>query len=268
MRSNRQRVLVTGSSQGIGFAVAQAFVAAEARVVLTSERPLDACPEVRELLRAPDTHYIQADLLQHGEPERLFAEARVLWGGLDVLVNNVGTFHEPAFGELTRKHFDFIFGLNVWTGLVLSREFARYGLETGTGGRILFTTSLNAERSEPAHTLYDAAKGAVNALVRQLALELAPLGFTTIGIAPGLIETPLTDFGLRSDPSARRAIEEQIPLRRIGTPADVAAWYVFLASPAAQYATGTIVTIDGGLAAQQMPTRPVTAAERGESNGD
>ena len=78
--------------------------------------------------------------------------------------------------------------------------------------------------SEPAHTLYDASKGAVNALTRQLAIELAPNGFTTVAVAPGFVETPLTDMGLRSDPAARRTIEEQIPIRRIATVEDLAAW--------------------------------------------
>jgi glucose 1-dehydrogenase len=177
-------------------------------------------------------------------------------------VNNAGTFREPELTRLTRRDFDFIFGLNVWAGLAASKEFARRAIAAGRGGRILFSTSLNGSRSEPAHTLYDASKGAVNALCRQLAVELASHGITTAAIAPGLVETPLTDMGLRSDPAARRAIEEQIPVRRIATVADLAMWYVFLASDAAGYATGTIVAVDGGLDAQQMPTRPITEGER------
>src|SRR5213076_3126040 len=106
----------------------------------------------------------------------------------------------------------------------------RQGAESPRGGRIQLITSLNATRSEPSHTLYDASKGAVNALTRQLAVELAPLGFTTAAVAPGLVETPLTDFGLKSSPAERRAVIEQIPVRRIATVEDVAHWYVFLAS--------------------------------------
>jgi NAD(P)-dependent dehydrogenase (short-subunit alcohol dehydrogenase family) len=257
-----KKALVTGSSRGIGLAVAEAFLRHGARVVLSSERPLSDCPEVARLVDGGNAHYVTADLTKPAEPEHLVGAAWDLLGGLDMLVNNVGTFREPAFLELTRREFDFIFGLNVWAGLAATQEFVRRGRAAGKRGRIIFTSSLNGSRSEPAHTLYDASKGAVNALTRQLAIELAPFGFATVAIAPGFVETPLTDMGLRSDPVARRVVEEQIPVRRIATVEDLAMWYVFLASDAAGYATGTIVTVDGGLDAQQMPARPIAAGER------
>lgn len=257
-----KKALVTGGSRGIGLAVADAFQRNGARVVLASERPLSDCPEVARLVAVGNAHYVTADLTKPAEPECLVGTAWDLLGGLDVLVNNVGTFREPPFPDLSRRDFDFIFGLNVWAGLAAAQEFVRRGRAAGSGGRIIFTSSLNGSRSEPAHTLYDASKGAVNALTRQLAIELAPFGFTTVAVAPGFVETPLTDMGLRSDPAARRMIEEQIPVRRIATVDDLAMWYVFLASDAARYATGTILTVDGGLDAQQMPTRPIAPAER------
>lgn len=249
--------LVTGSSQGIGLAVGKAFAANGARVAFTSERPQPA-----DLELTSGCHYIQADLSKDGEAARLVGEAWEKLGGVDVLVNNVGTFREPAFLELTKRDFDFIFNLNIWSAIAVTREVVQRASLVNRGGRILFSTSLNGSRSEPAHTLYDASKGAVNALTRQLAIELAPLGFTTAAVAPGLVETPLTDFGLSSDPAARRAILDQIPIRRIATVDDLAGWYVFLASDAACYATGMIVNVDGGLDAQQMPSRPITQAER------
>ncbi len=251
-------VLVTGSSQGIGFAVASRMAEAGANVVVTSERPASEVPAI-----SGPTTYIQADLTRDGEADRLVAEAWEWKGGLDVLVNNVGTFREPPFQDLTRANFDSIFGLNVWSAIAVTQAFVKRGVAAGKGGRILFSTSLNATRSEPGHTLYDASKGAINALCRQLAVELAPLGFTTAAVAPGLVETPLTDMGLRSDPAARQAIIDQIPVGRIATVDDIAGWYVFLASDAARYATGIVIPVCGGLDAQQMPTRPVTDAERG-----
>ena len=258
-----KKALITGSSQGIGLGVAQAFAASAAAVVLTSERPLASLREVQRLLSDyPQTRYVQADLLTPGEPERLADEAWAAFGGIDVLVNNVGTYKEPPLFDLSPEHFDLIFRLNVWTGIAITKEVVRRAVAAKRGGRILFTTSLNGSRSEPAHTLYDASKGAVNALTRQLAVELAPLGFTTAAIAPGLVETPLTDFGLQSDPAARQAILDQIPVRRIATVEDIAHWYVFLASDRAAYSTGSIFTVDGGLDAQQMAVRPIGVGER------
>jgi len=260
---NGKTALVTGSSQGIGLGVAQAMAASGAAVVLTSEQPLDALRDVQRLLSDyPATRYVRADLLDDGEPERLVAAAWDAVGGVDVLVNNLGTYKEPPLAEITRAHFDFIFRLNVWVSVALTREVVRRAGAAGRGGRIIFSSSLNGTRSEPLHTLYDASKGAVNALTRQLAVELAPLGFTTVAVAPGLVETPLTDFGLQSDPPGRQAVLDQIPVRRIATVEDVAHWYVFLASDRAAYATGTVINVDGGLDAQQMAVRPITAAER------
>jgi NAD(P)-dependent dehydrogenase (short-subunit alcohol dehydrogenase family) len=257
-----KRALVTGSSAGIGLAVAAACARHGATVVLTSERPREDVPDVEPVLTSPGCHYVAADLSREGEPERLVAAAWDRLGGIDVLVNNVGTFREPAFLNVTKADFDRTFNLNVWAAVAATREMVKRNVAVGRGGRILFSSSLNGTRSEPGHTLYDASKGAVNALTRQLAVELAPLGFTTAAVAPGLVETPLTDFGLRSDPATRQAVIEQIPLRRIASVDDVAEWHAFLASDAAGYATGIVIPVCGGLDAQQMAVRPVTVAER------
>jgi NAD(P)-dependent dehydrogenase (short-subunit alcohol dehydrogenase family) len=221
--------------------------------VLTSEAARSDVPAVEPLLHSGRAHYIQADLRRDDEGAFLVGEASIVLGGLDVLVNNLGTFAEPAFGKLKRADFDRVFGVNVWSAIALTQEFVKRN--HNRGGRIVFTTSLNATRSEPGHTLYDASKAAVSALARQLAVELATQGFTTAAIAPGLVETPLTDMGLRSTPGLRDAVTAQIPLRRIAAVEDLAPWFVFLASDAAAYSTGSVFTVDGGLDAQQMAVR-------------
>jgi glucose 1-dehydrogenase len=257
-----QHVLVTGSSQGIGLGVGQAMLAAGAFVVFHSEKPLQDCEMLREWLPGhSQAAYVAANLLHPGEPTRLVQVAAEAAGGLHVLINNAGTFREPAFEQIQYEDFERILRLNVWSALEATQAFVAINKRLGRGGRILFSSSLNATRSEPGHTLYDASKGALEGLVRQLAIELAPAGFTTAAVSPGLIETPLTDFGLRSSPAERQRITGQIPLQRMGTTADVAAWYVFLASDAARYATGICIPVDGGLNAQQMPDRPITAQE-------
>src|SRR5262245_66242585 len=129
--------LVTGSSQGIGLGVAQAFAASGAKVVVTSEKPLTKCPEVQRLLSDyAHTRYVQADLLKDGEPERLVAEAWTAFGGIDVLVNNLGTYKEPPLTEITREHFDFVFRLNVWVPVAVKRAVVRRGQVGKGGGRI------------------------------------------------------------------------------------------------------------------------------------
>jgi len=258
-----QKALVTGSSRGIGLAIAEAYLKHGAQVCLHSQLSIADCPEVQAVLNEYRERacYIQADLTQEGEAERLVEQAWNGFDGIDVLVNNVGTFREPSYLKLSKSDFDFIFNVNVWSAIAMSQAVVKRAVEAQRGGRILFTTSLNGSRSEPGHTLYDASKGAIDALTRQLAIELAPLGFTTAAVAPGLVETPLTDFGLRSDPSVRQAIIEQIPIRRIATVDDIAGWFVFLASPAARYATGIIIPVDGGLDAQQMSLRPLAQSE-------
>ena len=257
-----KRALVTGSSAGIGLAVASSFARHGAAVMLTSERPRKDMPEVEAVLALPGSHYVEADLAREGEAERLVQAAWERLGGIDVLVNNLGVFREPSFMQLSKADFDRTFALNVWTAIAVTREVISRAKAVGKGGRILFSSSLNGSRSEPGHTLYDSSKGAVNALTRQLAIELAPLGWTTAAVAPGLVETPLTDFGLRSDPVLRQQVIDQIPIRRIATVEDVAEWYSFLASDAACYATGIVIPVCGGLDAQQMSQRPITDAER------
>src|ERR1700761_5061336 len=123
---NGKSALITGSSQGIGLGVAQAFAASGAKVVVTSEKSLAKCPDVQRLLSDYEyTRYVQADLLADGEPERLVAEAWAAFGSVDGLGNNPGPYKEPPLDQITRDHFDFVFRLNAWVPVALTREVVR-----------------------------------------------------------------------------------------------------------------------------------------------
>lgn len=262
---------------GIGLAAADHCVRHGAKVVVSSEQTeRQALKEVRKvpnaelcnleikrlqrLLRSGKAIYIKADKGKDKEIERLVRASWKSVGTVSVLINNVGIYNEPQFFDITREDFDRVLGINTWSHLKACQEFAQRRIGENQGGRILCTTSINAERSEPDHTLYDMSKAALNGLIRQMAIELAPQGFTTMGIAAGLHATKITDFGLVSDSAARQAINEQIPLG-IGTADDVGAWIAFAASDSASYSTGTIVNVDGGLTPQQIPVRPISQNE-------
>lgn len=255
-----KRVLVTGSSQGIGYAVAYGMLAAGAKVVLNSFEQSLSDGRAAALYDAgfkegKDFHYVQADLAGSEGPTTLVRSAASRLGGLDVLVNNVGTYRDENLEQLTAADFDRLYALNVRSHFLASQEFVRIVGKRDFDAAILFTGSLNGLQAETRHTLYDGTKGAVIAMARSLSVELAALGIRCNCIAPGLIATPLTDNGIESDPPLRKLIELQIPARRIGVPMEVAGAYVFLASDQAKYVTGQTLVIDGGISAEQLSYR-------------
>lgn len=249
---DRRVVCVTGSSHGIGLAVARAFAASGARVIINSHRT-DAHVEqaLAELSALTETAFIQADLSQAGEAERLVDTAQKQWGRLDTLVNNAGTFLDAPFGELTESIFDRTFALNVRAYLFASQAFANRVAADQAHPSIICVGSTNSMAAERDSVAYDASKGAVLMLVKSMAVTLAHRGIRVNGIGPGLVHTPLTAAGLQSD-ARRQLLERQIPLGRIAQPDDIGGAAVFLASEEARYITGQMLFIDGGILANQM----------------
>ncbi|ODT70841.1 MAG: short-chain dehydrogenase [Pelagibacterium sp. SCN 63-23] len=249
---DRRVVCVTGSSHGIGFAIARAFAASGARVIINSHRRDEHVEAaLTELSRLSETRFIQADLSQSGEAERLIAAATANWGRLDTLVNNAGTFLDAAFGELTEDLFDRTFALNVRAYLFASQAFANTVSAEQKHASIICVGSTNSMAAERDSVAYDASKGAVLMLVKSMAVTLANRNIRVNGIGPGLVHTPLTAAGLQSE-SRRQVLEKQIPLGRIGQPDDIGGAAVFLASEEARYITGQMLFIDGGILANQM----------------
>ncbi|MEW6307343.1 MAG: SDR family oxidoreductase [Verrucomicrobiota bacterium] len=243
---SKHTALVTGSSQGIGFAIGMALREAGAHLIFhgLQDRP-ENIPQ--------DSSYVAADLMKPDLPQRLVEEAFRIHPALDLLVCNAGSFFDVPVLEMTRERWDKTFQLNVTAPYFVAQAFAQHLVAAKRSGSIVITTSTNGFQAETDSTAYDASKGALVMLIRSLALSLADHQIRVNGIAPGLIKTPLTSVWMETRASdLLEHYKKKILLGRIGTPEDCAGAVVFLCSPEARYITGQIITIDGGLTVGQL----------------
>ena len=235
--------LVTGSSQGIGLAIAWGLHAAGARVVFHGkEKKAPAMPR--------GSVYLVEDLLAPDGAARLVAAAFKARPGIDLLVCNAGSFFDVPFLEMSPELFDRTLNLNVRANYFVAQSFARKLVATKRPGAIVTTCSTNGFQPEDDSSAYDISKGAMVMLTRTLAQSLAPHRIRVNGIAPGLIRTPLTAGLLNTGKS--RHYEKKILLGHLGEPEDCAGAAAFLLSSAASYITGQILVVDGGLTLGQI----------------
>jgi glucose 1-dehydrogenase len=240
--------LVTGSSKGIGRAIAERFAAEGADVVINYNSDPRGGDEAVSAAQAFGVRAVavQADLGTVAGVRALVSQGIAHMGRLDVLVNNAGVEKHAPFWEVTESDYDKVLNVNLKGVFFTTQAFVEHLRRDGRPGRIVNISSVHEELPFPNFAAYCASKGGLKMLTRNLSVELGPLGITVNSIAPGAIATPI-NTALLNDPVKLRSLTDQIPLGRLGRPEDVAGLAVFLASDEAQYVTGSTYVVDGGL---------------------
>lgn len=248
MRLKDKVALVTGSSQGIGAAVALRFAEEGASVVINyngNRKKAEAVLAQVEEKGGRGT-LIGANVSDVMDVRRLIEQAVAHFGQLDILVNNAGVEVNAPFWEVTEVDYDKVMDVNAKGVFFATQAMAKHLMATQRPGKIINISSVHEDLPFPNFTAYCMSKGGVKMMTRNLSIELAPFGITINSIAPGAIQTPI-NTALLNDPTKLNALLNQIPLRRLGKPEDVAGLAVFLASVEANYVTGTTYFVDGGL---------------------
>ena len=244
MRLKDKVTVITGGSRGIGFATAEAFLKEGAKVIIAASSQANAdkaVAKLRELFPEGSVSGISPDLTSLESVRSAFHEIKETYGRIDILINNAGVSESTPFSAYTEELFDKVIDLNLKGVFNATRAAVDTMISQGSGA-ILSTSSMVSHYGQPSGVAYPASKFAVNGFTVSLARELGPKGIRVNAVAPGITETDM----MKAVP--KEVIEpliNQIPLRRLGKPEDIANAFVFLASEEASYITGVILNVDG-----------------------
>jgi glucose 1-dehydrogenase len=240
--------IVTGSGSGIGQSIAIRFASEGATVVVDYRNHPEQADDTKSKCEAAGGKAItvQADVSIIANTQNLVDQTYQQLGRCDILVNNAGVEIEAAFWDVTEADYDTVLDVNLKGAFFLTQAFVRRLRDAKLPGRILNISSVHEDMVFPHFSTYCASKGGIRMLMRDLAVELGPLGITVNNIAPGAIATPI-NTKMMADKTELDALLANIPLGRMGTPEEVAGLALFLASDDGAYCTGSTFIIDGGL---------------------
>lgn len=241
--------IVTGASRGIGRGIALRLAQEGARVVINHRTSPEGAEETAAAIRAAggEALVIQADVSQFDEAQRLVKEAVTAFGKVDILVNNAGTTRDTLLMMMKEEQWDLVMDTNLKSVFNCCKAVAR-SMVKQRYGRIINVSSVSGLAGQAGQTNYSASKAGVNAFSKSLAKELGSRNITINVVAPGFVPTVLTESILTEE--NRKAAIAATPLGRLGTPEDVAGAVAFLASDDANFITGQVLSVDGGLVMQ------------------
>ncbi len=238
-------VLVTGASRGIGRAIAQAFAELGDRVAVHYGASAELAGQVLAGLPGSGHTAVQADLADPEAVRRMVDQAHADLGGLDVLVNNAGTYVPHPITEVSYEQWQDAWHEVLAVNLTGAANVTWCAVQymKATGGRIVNVTSRGAYRGEPRHPAYGASKAGLNSFGQSMARALAPFGIAVASVAPGFVETAMARPDL--DSARGEEIRAQSPFNRVATTAEIAAAVVYLASEQAEWASGAVLDLNG-----------------------
>ena len=242
----QRNAVVTGGSRGIGRAVVEALARAGANVVVGYRSRADAARSLCEHACSGNVKLVpmQVDVARPDDAQRFVEEAESALGDLDILVNCAGVWPVARIWEMRQSQWAQTLAVNLSGTFHTCQAASRLMIHRRSGRIINFSSVAAVRGARSGHADYAAAKGGVSSLTRSLANELGPYGITVNAVAPGIVHTDMTYEALRDRGDDYLT---QIPLGRIGTPAEMAGLVVFLASPAADYVSGQIIHVNGGM---------------------
>ena len=233
--------IVTGGAQGIGEACIRRFAADGAKTVIAD---LDDA-RGKALAQELGALYVRCDVGDKAQVDAMVAQVLAHFGHIHVLVNNAGIFRAAEFLDITEQDYDAVLRVNLKGSFLVGQAVARAMVGSG-GGAIVNMSSVNGVLTIPNIASYNVSKGGINQLTRVMALSLADQGVRVNAVAPGTIATELAAKAVLTSDEARRKIMSRTPMKRLGEPSEIADVVAWLASDAASYVTGEIVTVDGG----------------------
>jgi len=243
--------LVTGGASGIGKAIATELSKQGADVIVNYIGGAGAANAVAKELQQNGSRSvaIEADVSNQSQVEHMIQKTMETFGRIDVLVNNAGIEKQTPFLEESLDQWNNIIAVDLTGPFICSQAAAREMVKSKIEGVIINISSVHEEIAFPGHAAYCASKGGLRMLFRNLALELARYRIRVVNVGPGAIATPINEETLKNN-YKKKALEDEIPIHRIGDPEEVAKLVAFLASDDASYITGATVFIDGGLMRQ------------------